>query len=192
MSEFDGILDDLPTLAGVPAFVQMLQNLPWFRSLGEGVNKEQLRGLAADYVSVLGFPEAYPVFVTDWDDAAAAAETQNFNSPAWEAEEQARAALTEALVNTIGEETFELVMSHIQNQVSEVIGYGAEEAAEYLRIEDEEFVAAAIGSAAQAVHQVALVMLTGVEEDHPFAIRFKLFEAGHWPIGILGNSFSVY
>ena len=196
MTDIDDVLEEMPTLAAVPAFVQILQNTPWFRSLGDPAS-DKLRAEAEDYTSALGFPDAYPIFLTDWEDAASAAETQDFNSASWEAEEQARAVLTEALVNTMGEDTFELVMSHIQEKVSEVIGYGAEEAAENLHIEDEQFIAAAIGAGAQAAHQAALVMLTGVDsgevdEEHPFTARFKMFEAGRWPIGILGSSFSVF
>jgi hypothetical protein len=51
---------------------------------------------------------------------------------------------------------------------------------------------AAVGAATQACHVAALVVLAAEEEDHSMALKFRLFEAGHWPLGVTGNSFHLF
>lgn len=187
----EDVLDEHPTLKSVAPFVTLASDVRWFRALGERPDSEA-RKLATEYAAALGFPEAEPVFLPEWEDAAAAAENTDFNSPAWEAEEQLRAALTDEVLLALDPETLEMVMAHVAQSITLAIDEAAKEAAEFLRIDDESFVLAISGAAAQAAYQAALVGMAGEEEDHPLAIRFQLFEKGHWPIGIFGNSFLIY
>lgn len=189
--EIDDLLEDFPSLKSVAPFVALASDVRWFRTLGEEPDAETAR-IAGEYAAALGFPEAEPAFMPDWEDAAAAAENTEFNSPAWEAEEQLRAALTDEVLLAIDGQTLEMVMTHVAQAVTEAIDDAAKEAAEYLRIEDEAFVLATSGAAAQAVYQAALVGMAGEEEEHPLSLRFQLFERGRWPIGIIGNSFLIF
>jgi len=195
MSDFDydveDLFDEFPSLKSVAPFLAVAENVRWFRAVGERPNDET-RKIARDYADLLGFPEADPVFLPDWEDAAAAAENTEYNSAAWEAEEQQRAVLTEDVLGVIGEDVLEMVMAHVASNVSQAIDAAAAEAAEYLRIDDEEFVRAVSGAAVQACYQAVLVGLSSPEDDHPFVKRFQLFEAGHWPIAIIGNSFLIF
>lgn len=190
-TDIDDLLEDFPSLKSVAPFVAMAADVRWFRTLGERPDSESKR-LARDYADTLGFPEADPAFVPDWEDAAAAAENTEFNSPAWEAEEQLRAALTDEVLLALDADTLDMVMTHVAQSITETIEEAAQEAAEFLRIDDENFVRAISGAAAQACYQAALVGMAGSEEDHPFVYRFQLFEKGHWPIGIIGNSFLIF
>lgn len=185
------LFEDYPSLKSVAPFLLVAENVHWFRALGERPFPET-QTAARDYVDLLGFPEADPVFLPEWEDAAAAAQSTDYNSPAWEAEEQQRAVLTTDVLELIREDVLEMVMSHVATTVTPVIGAAAEEAAEYLRITDEDFVRAASGAAIQACYQAALVGLVSPEDEHPFVKRFEIFEAGHWPIAIIGNSFLIY
>lgn len=189
--DIDELFEDFPSLRSVAPFLMVAQNVRWFRSLGDRPAKS-VQQLAADYAAILGFPEVDPVFLPNWEDAAFAAENPEVNSPAWEEEEQLRAALTDDVLGAIDEDVLHMVMTHIAGTVTPVIDAAAQEAREYLRIDDEEFVQAAAGAAAQAVYQAALVGMAGAEDDHPFVKRFQLFERGHWPIAILGNSFLIF
>lgn len=195
MSDIDDDISDLfedyPSLRSVAPFLLVAENVHWFRTLGEKPYAET-KTAARDYADLLGFPEADPVFLPEWEDAAAAAENTEYNSPAWEAEEQQRAVLTSDVLNLIDEDVLEMVMTHIAGTLTPIIDAAAQEAAEYLRIEDEEFVRAASGAAIQACYQAALVGLVSPEDEHPFVNRFEIFEAGHWPIAIIGNSFLVF
>ncbi len=195
MSEPEENLDDLfeeyPSLRAVAPFLALAQEVRWYRMLGEMADGESA-ALARQYSEALGFPDADPAFVPDWEDAAAAAENTDYNSPAWEAEEQLRASLTDDVLAILDENTLELVMTHVVSSVSEAIEAAVDEAAEDLRISDDNFVQAAYGAAIQALYHATLVALAGAEDDHPFVLRFQLFEKGRWPIGILGNSFLVF
>lgn len=185
------LFEDYPSLKSLAPFLAVAENVHWFRTLGERPYRETQTS-ARDYADLLGFPEADPVFLPEWEDAAAAAENTEYNSPAWEAEEQLRAVLTTDVLELIDEEVLEMVMNHVASTITPVIDAAAQEAAEYLRIDDEEFVRAVSGAAVQACYQAALVGLVSPEDEHPFVKRFEIFEAGHWPIAIIGNSFLIY
>jgi hypothetical protein len=195
MAEIDDdigdLFDDYPSLKSLAPFIAVAENVHWFRTLGDRPYAET-QTVARDYCDLLGFPEADPVFLPEWEDAAAAAENTDYNSPAWEAEEQQRAVLTSDVLDLIAEDVLEMVMTHMASALTPVINAAAQEAAEFLRIDDEEFVRAAAGAAVQACYQAALVGLVSPEDEHPFAKRFEVFEAGHWPIAIIGNSFLIF
>jgi hypothetical protein len=190
-ASIEDLFDDYPSLKSVAPFLAVAENVHWFRTLGERPFPET-QAAARAYADFLGFPEADPVFLPEWEDAAAAAENIEFNSPAWEAEEHQRAVLTADVLDVIDEQTLEMVMTHVVSTLTPVIDEAAQEAAQYLRIDDEEFIRAASGAAIQACYQAALVGLAAPEDEHPFVKRFEIFEAGHWPIAILGTSFLIY
>jgi len=190
-ADVEDLFDDFPSLKSVAPFLAVAENVRWFRAVGDRPG-EETRKLARDYADLLGFPEADPVFLPDWEDAAAAAENTEYNSLAWETEEQQRAVLTDDVLAVIGDDVLEMVMAHVATSVTAAIDAAAAEAAEYLRIDDEEFIRAASGAAVQACYQAVLVGLSSPEDEHPFVKRFQLFEAGHWPIAIIGNSFLIF
>ncbi|WP_417459389.1 hypothetical protein [Kordiimonas sp.] len=190
-TDLDELFEESPGLKAVAPFLTLASNVRWFRTLGEDVDRRTV-DLARAYANALGFPEAYPAFMADWEEAADAAENTEVNSPAWEAEEQLRATLTDDALDVLDEQTLEMVMTHVAQGTSEAIEAAAMEAAQELRIFDEEFVRATSGAAVQATYQAALAAMTGAEEDHPFVLRFQLFEKGRWPIGIIGNSFLIF
>ncbi|WP_374763145.1 hypothetical protein [Yunchengibacter salinarum] len=185
------VLDEYPSLKSVAPFLSLATQAGWFRALGERASDHE-RTLARDYVDMLGFPDAEPVFLADWDDAMAAAEVPDFNHAAWEAEEQLRATLTLEVLTMIDEGTLDMVTAHVQQKVAGPVIAAAEEAADYLRIEDTQFLQALAGAGVQAAWQAALVVMAGGGEEHPFTLRFRLFECGRWPIGVLGRTFSIY
>jgi hypothetical protein len=187
----EDILEEYPSLKSVAPFLALANDIRWFSTLGEDP-LGPIVSIARDYVEMLGFPEAEPGFLGDWEEAAEAAESLDFNSPAWEAEEQLRAALTNDVLSIIDENTLEMVMAHVSGTVGEAIGEAALEASTHLGIQDEGFVNAVTGAAIQACYHAALVGMAAEEDTHPFAIRFQLFEQGRLPIGVLGNSFLIY
>ncbi|GHF15373.1 hypothetical protein GCM10017044_06900 [Kordiimonas sediminis] len=185
------VLEEYPSLKVVAPFLAVMKKVHWFSNLGEDPDQDVVK-VAREYADRLGFPDAWPAFLGDWEEAAEAAESLGFNSPAWEAEEQLRASLTETLMLMLDEETLELVTMHVNQEMSPIIEEHVQEVAEDLGIEDEEFLLAAMGAAAQACYLAVLAVMSGAGEDHPLVVRFRIFEAGYWPIGILGNSFLIY
>ena len=57
---------------------------------------------------------------------------------------------------------------------------------------DPALVRAAAGAATQASYQAALVLAAGEDAEHVFAIKYRLFEAGRWPLGIAGMTFNLF
>lgn len=184
-------LDDYPTLQAVARFVQTIPTLPWFENIGAPADSE-LREAATAYLSALGFPGADVARVANWEDAIYAISNPDWNSDWWETEEQLRVGLTAAAVETVGEEDFADAMTHLNQIMSETIPEAIELAAAYGGVSDDDVIMAATGATTQACHVAALVVLAAEEEDHPMALKFQLFEAGHWPLGVTGNTFHLF
>ncbi|PHQ70284.1 MAG: hypothetical protein COB93_05910 [Sneathiella sp.] len=184
-------IDDYPTLRSVVRFNRLLPSIPWFTALGEPLSKEPLAA-ARDYMDALGFPDAFVSEVENWEDAAYAAANPDWNSEWWDAEEQMRMGLTADALELIDEEDLNLALTHISATASPIISSAVEAIAEEQGVEDMELIRAAVGSALHTCHQAALVLAAGGEDSHPFALKYKLFEYGHWPIALSGRSFNIF
>jgi hypothetical protein len=184
-------IEDYPTLRSVVQFNKLLPTVAWFRSVGTPLTPDALAAARA-YADALGFPDCYPAEVEDWHDAAHAAGNPEWNTSWWEAEEQLRAALTIEALDIIGEADLSAALTQISATASPLIQGVVENLVEEQGIEDQELIRAGVGSAIQGCHQAALVLAAGREDDHPFALKYKLFEMGHWPIAITGGSFNIF
>jgi hypothetical protein len=177
--------------AAVLRFTRLLQNLDWFGSVGLPLGSHEY-DIAETYVSTLGFPDVAIAPVETWDDAAALAGGIEINDAAWDAEEQLRAALTQEATDRYGEEDLALILTHIASRTVPAISRAATAAARKARVRDEDLVRAAVGAASLASHQAALVLLSEADPDHPFAFKFRLVEAGRWPVGIIGGTLNLF
>ncbi len=145
------------------------------------------------YLSALGFPEAGPAEVGDWMEAEEAANNRDWNGAGWEAEEQLRAALSVQAVELVGDEQAVLVaLTHVTSQASDAVHAAAEQAASRFGIDDDGLIRAAAGAATQGAYLAALVLAAGEDEDHAFAHKFRLFEAGRWPLGVSGATLNIF
>src|SRR5713101_4026518 len=59
-------------------------------------------------------------------------------------------------------------------------------------IADPALTRVAAGAAAQACHQAALALAAAAGPGHVFAVKYRLFAAGRWPLGIVGDRFFVF
>jgi hypothetical protein len=184
-------IEDYPTLVSVVRFNKLLPSISWFEEVGQPLTEESFAS-ARDYMDALGFPDAFVGEVEDWEDAAFAASNPDWNSDWWEAEEQLRMGLTTTALELMSEEDLNAALTQISATASPVITTAVEAITDDHGIEDQELIRAAVGSALQTCHQAALVLAAGEEDTHPFAIKYKLFEQGHWPIAITGNSFNIF
>ena len=186
-------LADFPGLMAVSQFVRMLDGVPWFGGLGlELDGREEL--LAEEYLLALGFPEARIAPIMDWEEAADAAANPDWNTDWWEAEEQVRVALVSEACMRADEDTVMVALSHLQNRAIEAVTESAQLAAEAAGIDDEALTRAAAGATAQSIYQAGLLLAAENEDDqhHAFALKYRLFESGRWPIGVIGNSFHIF
>ncbi len=178
-----------PTLGLIGRFTFSLARVPWFIHTGAPLD-QALRADARNYLDALGFPDVTVTRIGSWADAGAAAESLDWDSPGWEVEEQLRAGLTNAAVERLGADTLEVAMTHVASRAAPAIEAALTHLAPLWEITDESLLNAALGSGVQAAHQAALVLAAG-ESDHPFALKFRMFEQGRWPIGVAGLSYNI-
>jgi hypothetical protein len=194
--DLEALERELPALARIRRFARALERIPWFANLGEPLTPGA-RAAARSYTEGLGFPEADVAILVDWDDAAGAAESIDWNSPAWEAEELLRADLTGRALELLSEDALNIGMALIADRVSEPAKEQMEQASFIWDVEDEAQKQLAVGAAVQAAHQAALVLIAAADpsfdaDDHPFTAKFRLFEFGRWPVGVVGSSFNLF
>jgi hypothetical protein len=192
----DAELADFPGLMAVSQFARMLDKVPWFSVIGEPLDERELI-LAEDYLLNLGFPEAVVAAVEDFETAEEAIRNHDLNTAFWETEEQTRMSLYAEAVEKADEETLSMALTFVGHAAAEPIQFAAEAAFDAFGIRDDELVRAAAGSAQQACHQVALVLAAELEEEeeqarHPFALKYRLFEMGRWPLGLVGASYYLF
>ena len=172
-------------------FARMIPNVPWFAAVCQPLSP-QLVETAESYAAALGFPEVRVGWVADWEDAEAAALNTDWNTTWWEAEEQLRVALADEALEHVAEDELSVALHHVSQQAAEAIQDAAAAAAARSGIDDDELVLAATGAATQACYQAALVLANDAGADHPFALKYKLFEAGRWPLGIVGHTLNLF
>ena len=85
-----------------------------------------------------------------------------------------------------------IALTHVSSTASELVVEAALRAAARSGTTDEGLVRAAAGAAAQACYQAALVLAAEGEPEHAFALKFRLFESGRWPLGIVRNTFHLF
>lgn len=190
-AELEELSLEMPALALLRDFGRQLSDIAWFGELGTPLDQET-RNLAQDYLAGLGFPDAGVAKLSNWDDATIAAESGDWNSAGWEAEESLRASLSADLLEVLSEEAFEIGFTYVAAQADEAVRNAAETTAHHWDVEDMEVAIAAAGAAMQAVHGAAIAIAAGADDNHPFLLRFRLFERGRWPIGLAGLTFNIF
>lgn len=194
--DLEALEREAPLLVRVRRFAGGLDDIPWFANLGTRPTPG-VKAAARAYLDALGFPDADTAILRDWDDAADAAESLGWDSPAWEAEELARADLTVRAMEALSDEALQLSLAYVADRAGAAAKAGMEEAAAMWDAFDEGSCNAAVGAAAQACHNAALSLIAAADPDfeapsHPFAHKFQLFEFGRWPVGVAGLTFNLF
>lgn len=180
-----------PRLQLVLRFAGYVRRVSWFSALGDPLSPSEIADAEA-YCSELGFPHAAVVPVDNWEDAEAAIRNPDWNSDWWEAEESLRANLIAEAITEVPEDEVMAALTAVTARASDVVHGQAAMAASRGGVADEALIRAAAGAATQACYQAALVLAAGAGDEHPFAVKFRLYEAGRWPLGIVGTTFSIF
>lgn len=191
--DFTRLLDEIPLLYRVRAFADSLNAITWFSRLGEPLDARE-HHLARLYLDGLGFPEAEPALLGNWDDAAAAAETLDRDPLGWEAEEMLRTGLVSQALERLDEQAVSTALALVAQKTGDTARDAVEDAAALSDVEDLDLVHAAAGALAQAANGAALVVMAEAENDddpHPFLARWRLFARGRWPVGLAGASYNI-
>ena len=181
-----------PALTLVSRFIAAAGAPFWFSAVGQDI-RPALRRDAQEWLDALGFPDAVPIGLRDWTEAAEAAESTGIDDPAFEAEEQLRAALTSEAVDLVGEDAVTVARTHLGAELGPRIGEAAQNAIRIWGLDDMELANAAAGAGVQACHNAALLLLAGrADEMHAFALKYRLFERGRWPVALIGSSLHLF
>ncbi|MFQ5534371.1 MAG: hypothetical protein ACE5EM_06070 [Sphingomonadales bacterium] len=172
-------------------FAALIERTPWFTQLGEVLDGE-LEKLTRDYLDALGCPEVTVAPIREWETAELAATNPEIDDTWWDTEEQLRLAATAQALEVMDEDDFMAAVGIVVAKAADIVFEAAEQAAAMADVDDQELIRAAAGAASKACHQAALVILSGGEQDHPFALKFRLFEAGRWPVSVTGGSFNLF
>jgi hypothetical protein len=179
-----------PILA-VARFAEGLRSLSWFAVVGHDLSTDERRE-AEDYLAAIGFPDAIVDAVPDWRAAEAATRDMQWSRAWWDAEERARSHLLEQASERHGRHALLTALSRVTLEASDVVLGAASIAAARSGIADPALARVAAGAAAQAAYQAALALAAEAGDAHPFAIKFRLFAAGRWPLGLVGQSFRLF
>ncbi|WP_300296302.1 hypothetical protein [Ferrovibrio sp.] len=189
-SESGGI-EDLDGLRAVARLAKLVGSLPWFSTVGRPLTPALLRD-AEGYVAGLGFPGIGIAGVEDWLAASNAAQAPDWGDDWWQAEEQMRKSLLDDALQLNPEHDLMVALEHVSTRASETAHDRAAASAAKQGVSDPALIQVAAGAAAQAAYQAALVLAADADSDHPFALKFRLFEAGRLPLGITGNTFNLF
>lgn len=182
-------------LAGLGTFAHLIGRVGWFHRVGGPLTEEEV-ALAQQCADAMGFPD-YPVAaLDDWTEVGAVAANLDWNGAWWEAEEQARMALTDAALDVLDPDALDIALTHIRAEAAKIIPDSAWQVATMRGIGDEALIEAAVGHATRACHHAALLIATGATADdaeaHPFVQFYRLFERGRWPLGVVGGTFQIF
>jgi hypothetical protein len=179
-------------LAAVHAFASAIPRGSWFAACGEALTAGEQADAAA-YLAALGMPDIAVAAVAGWVQAAATTQDPAWSRAWWDAEARAQAELQRRAAARLGEERLLAALTTVTEAAAALNGTAAL-ALSRAGIADPALTRVAAGAAAQACHQAALALAAGAGAgpDHLFAVKYRLFAGGRWPLGIVGDRFFVF
>lgn len=177
-------------LAALRAFARSLGRAPWFAACGEPLTEAEHADAAA-YLATLGIAGAEIAGVASWDRAAAILQQPDWSRAWWDGEAAAQQALKAEAERRHGRAALLAALSAVAEAAASLHGAAAL-AMSRAGLADPALARVASGAAAQACHQRALARAAGAGPEHLFAVKYRLFAAGRWPLGVVGDRCFVF
>ncbi|RMF73186.1 MAG: hypothetical protein D6740_04250 [Alphaproteobacteria bacterium] len=188
----DMIAGEEQTLAAWPRLGRYLGRVSWFSALGEPLAPATV-SLARDYLAALGLPEGDVTLTESPHDAADVLTDIEAAAPLRAQEDQLRQdLLTGATARMADPERLFDAVEIIKGLAAVTAGRAIEEDGVFPPGTDPQLLDAAVGAAVAATVDAALLLTGERGPAHPFALRFRLFERGRWPLALIGASFHLY
>lgn len=159
--------------------------MPWFTACGDPLTSVE-HADAARYLQGLGLPAMPMEGVSTWAEAAATAQRDDWSRPWWQAEEAAAKALHASASVLFGEAPLLASLSTVTLAAAALKG-PAIHALSRTGAEDPALSRVAAGAAALACHQMGLATAAAAAQEHPFAVKYRLFARGRWLLGVMGD-----
>jgi hypothetical protein len=176
-------------LAALATFARDIPRGSWFAALGEPLTEDE-RAEARFYVAEIVCRRAMIAGVADWLSAQAIIK-RDYDHAWWDAEMLAQHAARQRAEAAHSSDVLLAALNPVVEAAAALDGPAAL-AASRAGITDQALIRVAAGAAAQACHQAALAIAAGAGADHPFAIKYRLFAGGRWPLGFDGDRFIVF
>lgn len=187
-----GLLALPANLRPVVRLARHVEGFPWFAALGQPVGLDE-EADAVLYGAGLGFDPVHIAVVETWADAALLTAELESDAETWDIEEQIRADLLAVVRETLDEAELGLALTAVATKAA----HAAREAAQAVaRSEDdgvdEALIDQAVEAAALTARLAALALAADADEDHPFLLKLRLYEAGRWPLGLVGQTLHLF
>lgn len=180
----------LTDLSAVTRFARSLGAASWFAAVGQPLTDGEVRE-ALDYLAGLDLGTKIAA-VPDWRAAEATTRDPAWNTTWWNAEEKERLALLQRAGTRWGEGSLMAALTRVTDEATRITLGAASIAAVRDGVADPALCRVAAGAATQAAYQAALARAAGAADSHAFAIKFRLFAAGRWPLGLVGDTFHLF
>ncbi len=175
----------------IDAFLSGVDHASWFTSLGVALSPSE-EADADGYLAGLGFETMRIQPVRGWREADAALKDLNWNTNWWDAVERERQALLLDANAAHGDAAVLAELSRVTLMSGKRMPGLAAEAAARDGVSDQGLIKAAAGAASESAYHAALALAAGATLSHPFQLRYNLFEAGHWPLAVVGDRFDIF
>jgi hypothetical protein len=162
----------------------------WFAGLGEPLTGGE-RDEAAAYATALGLGALAIESVADWPAAEHRLQDPDWSPAWWEREESLRRELLARAEARYPAPALWTALTNLTTEAGDLVHGKAATAAARLGNARPASIHVAAGAAAQAAYQLAVARLAG-EPASLFESKFRLFAAGHWPLGVGGSTLFVF
>ena len=146
---------------------------------------------AALYLTAIGRAGIVVARAPSWPDAKSIIDDPEWDRTWWREEERIRTELTEAAAGDYSRTAVHEALNRVAAAATETVEGATAIAASRFGIVDLGLIKSAAGAATQACHHAALAAMGASAADHPFAMKFRLFEGGRWPLAILHDSYYI-
>ena len=188
----DMIAGDERLLAAWPRFGRYLGRMPWFAAVGEPLGPALVH-LARSYPAALGWPDVGVALAESAQDVIDALSDLEAAGPLRTQEDQLRRdLLARACAGMADPERLFEAVEILKGLAAVTAGRAIEEDGAFPLDIESDLLDAAVGAAVAATVDAALVLARGGGSTHPFALRFRLFERGRWPLALIGATFHLY
>jgi hypothetical protein len=150
----------------------------WFSALGAPLS-DQERGALAAYLEALGLDAAVQP-VASWQEAGELCRQPS--EEWWRAEEVERVRLEKRARLDPADPEWLALNEAMHKAATRAAGGNADAALVY----------AAAGAASYAAYHARLAHAAGAPAEHPFHLKYALYCAGHWPLGVYDSQFRIF
>lgn len=180
-----------PEVPVLSEFAAGLSAVSWFAAVGDPPTAAEPE-TAASYLAGLGLSDVDLAWAADWAQAEALTNDAGWSDAWWQAEDRARQDLLGPAHDRLGERPLMAALDRIMRTASDAVMGPAAMAAARAGVADQALIRVAAGAATQACYQAGLALAAEAASDHPFRVKFRLFQSGRWPLGLIDGRFYVF